>query len=133
VRTSATILLVEDEASLRDIATDLLEASGYTVVAAANGPDALALSRQYAADSIQLLLTDVMMPGMSGQEVARQIRLRWPEVAVLYMSGYSNEAVEKLGLLEPGTRLLAKPFSRRTLVRSVEEALARPTLGRDDP
>jgi PAS domain S-box-containing protein len=133
VRASATILLVEDEASLRDIATDLLEASGYTVVAAASGPEALAMSQQHAAGPIQLLLTDVMMPGMSGPEVARQIRIRWPEVAVLYMSGYSHEAVEKQGLLEPGTRLLAKPFSRSTLVRSVEEAMARPALGRDDP
>jgi PAS domain S-box-containing protein len=132
-RASATILLVEDEASLRGIATDLLEASGYTVVAAANGPEALALSQQHAAGPIQLLLTDVMMPGMSGPEVARQIRIRWPEVAVLYMSGYSHEAVEKQGLLGPGTRLLAKPFSRSTLVRSVEEALARPALEQGDP
>jgi CheY-like chemotaxis protein len=124
VRTPATILLVEDEASLRDIAKELLEASGYTVVAAANGAEALALSEHHATGPIQLLLTDVMMPGMSGPALARRIRVRRPSVAVLYMSGYSHEAVEKQGLLEPGTRLLAKPFSLNTLVRSVEESLA---------
>ena len=123
-RTPATILLVEDEASLRDIAKELLEASGYTVIAAASGPEALALAEDDARGSIQLLLTDVMMPGMSGPALARRIRERWPDVSVLYMSGYSPEAVEKEGLLDPGTRLLAKPFSLETLVRSVEEALA---------
>jgi CheY-like chemotaxis protein len=124
VRTPARILLVEDEASLRGIAKDLLEASGYTVVAAANGAEALALAEHHATGPIQLLLTDVVMPGMSGPALARQVRVRWPDVDVVYMSGYSYEAVEKEGLLEPGTRLLAKPFSLNTLVRSVEEALA---------
>jgi CheY-like chemotaxis protein len=65
-----------------------------------------------------------MMPGISGPALARQVRERWPGVKVLYMSGYSHEAVEKQGALEPGSRLLAKPFSLNTLVRSVEEALA---------
>jgi two-component system cell cycle sensor histidine kinase/response regulator CckA len=123
-RTPATILLVEDEASLRDIAKELLEASGYTVIAAANGAEALSLAEHHATGPIQLLLTDVMMPGMSGPTLAQRIRARRPDVDVLYMSGYSHEAVEKEGLLEPGTRLLAKPFSLSTLVRSVEEALA---------
>jgi len=123
-RTPATILLVEDEASLRDIAKELLEASGYTVVAAASGAEALALAEHPATGSIQLLLTDVVMPGMSGPTLAQKIRARWPGVNVLYMSGYSHEAVQKHGLLEGGTRILAKPFSRNTLVRSVEEALA---------
>jgi len=123
-RTPATILLVEDEASLRDIAKELLEASGYTVIAAANGAEALSLAEHHATRPIQLLITDVMMPGMSGPTLAQRIRVRRPDVDVLYMSGYSHEAVEKEGLLEPGTRLLAKPFSLSTLVRSVEEALA---------
>jgi PAS domain S-box-containing protein len=124
IRTPATILLVEDEDSLRDIAKELLEASGYAVVAAANGAEALALVERHAVGDIQLLLTDVVMPGISGPALARRIRERWPGVSVLYMSGYSDEAVRKQGLLDPGTRLLAKPFSRTTLVRSVEEALA---------
>jgi CheY-like chemotaxis protein len=124
VRTPATILLVEDEASLRDIAKELLEASGYTVVAAASGPEALALAEHPATGPIQLLLTDVVMPGMSGPALAQKIRARWPDVNVLYMSGYSHEAVQKHGLLEAGTRILAKPFSLNTLVRSVEETLA---------
>jgi two-component system cell cycle sensor histidine kinase/response regulator CckA len=124
VRRPATILLVEDEPSLREIAKELLETSGYTVIAAANGKEALALAEHHAAGPIHLLLTDVMMPGLSGPELARRARERWPDVDVLYMSGYSHEAVEKQGLLEPGTRLLAKPFSLNTLVRSVEEALA---------
>jgi CheY-like chemotaxis protein len=115
---------VEDEASLRDIAKDLLEASGYTVVAAASGAEALALAEHPATGPIQLLLTDVVMPGMSGPVLARKIRARWPDVNVLYMSGYSHEAVQKHGPLEAGTRILAKPFSLNTLVRSVEEALA---------
>jgi PAS domain S-box-containing protein len=124
VRTPATILLVEDEGSLREIAKELLEASGYTVVAAANGAEALAQAEHTGIASVRLLLTDVMMPGMSGPALAGQLRLRWPELDVLYMSGYSREAVEKQGLLEPGTRILAKPFSLSTLVRGVEEALA---------
>jgi two-component system cell cycle sensor histidine kinase/response regulator CckA len=127
VRTPATILLVEDEASLRDIAKELLEASGYTVIGAANGREALALAENHTTGPIRLLLTDVMMPGMSGPALARQVRARWPGVEVLYMSGYSHEAVEKQGLLEPATRLLAKPFSLSTLVRSVEETLGRGT------
>jgi CheY-like chemotaxis protein len=122
--TPATILLVEDEASLRDIAQELLEASGYTVLAAANGAEALAVAEQQTSDSIQLLLTDVVMPGMSGPALAQTIRARWPDVGVVFMSGYSQEAVQKHGLLEAGARLLAKPFSLNTLVRSVEEALA---------
>jgi CheY-like chemotaxis protein len=124
LRTPATILLVEDEESLRDIAMELLEASGYTVVAAASGAEALALVERRTPGAIQLLLTDVVMPGLSGPALAARIREHWPEVRVLYMSGYSDEAVRKQGLLEPGTRLLAKPFSRTTLVRGVEEALA---------
>jgi PAS domain S-box-containing protein len=124
VRTPATILLVEDEASLRDIAKELLEASGYTVVAAASGAEALALAEHRPTGAIQLLLTDVVMPGMSGPALAQSIRARWPAVNVLYMSGYSHDAVQKHGLLEAGTRILAKPFSLNTLVRSVEEALA---------
>jgi PAS domain S-box-containing protein len=124
VRTPATILLVEDEASLREIAKELLEGSGYAVIAAANAREALALAEQHATGPVHLLLTDVMMPGLSGPALARRIRERWPDVEVLYMSGYSAEAVETQGALEPGTRLLAKPFSLNTLVRSVEEALA---------
>jgi len=124
VRTPATILLVEDEASLREIAKELLEASGYVVIAAANGREALALAEPARSSPIDLLLTDVMMPGLSGPALARQVRERWPSAEVLYMSGYSREAVEKQGALEPGSRLLAKPFSLNTLVRSVEEALA---------
>jgi CheY-like chemotaxis protein len=124
LRTPATILLVEDEASLREIAKELLEASGYAVIAAADAREALALAEQHAAGTVHLLLTDVMMPGVSGPALAQRIRERWPDVEVLYMSGYSPEAVETQGALEPGTRLLAKPFSLNTLVRSVEEALA---------
>jgi CheY-like chemotaxis protein len=124
VRTPATILLVEDEVSLRDIARELLEASGYSVITAANGAEALAVAAERVAGPIDLLLTDVVMPGMSGPALARRIRALWPDVNVLYMSGYSHEAVEKQGLLEPGTRLLAKPFSLSTLVRGVEETLA---------
>jgi two-component system cell cycle sensor histidine kinase/response regulator CckA len=124
VHTPATILLVEDEASLREIAKELLEANGYAVIAAADAREALALAESTAAGPIHLLLTDVMMPGLSGPALARHIRERWPEVEVLYMSGYSHEAVEKQGALGPGSRLLAKPFSLNTLVRSVEEALA---------
>jgi CheY-like chemotaxis protein len=124
VPTEATILLVEDEASLREIAKELLEARGYAVIAAANGKEALALAERHTTSPIHLLLTDVMMPGLSGPALARRIRKRWPHVEVLYMSGYSHEAVDKQGALEPGTRLLAKPFSLNTLVRSVEEALA---------
>jgi len=117
-----TIVLVEDHAAIRDITQTILQQHGYTVLAAADGREALQHSAQHEGP-IHLLLTDVVMPGMSGRELAdRLVRLR-PEVRVLYMSGYPDDALSHHGVLEPGTALLLKPFAPHGLLQKVREVL----------
>ena len=116
------ILLVEDEDAVRALARRALEGAGYRVLAAANGAEALAL----AADQPVipgLLLTDLVMPGMSGRDVARQVTQRWPGLPVLYMSGYSDDVALRQDLDQP---LLQKPFDIDTLLRHVGQALDGP-------
>jgi PAS domain S-box-containing protein len=117
-----TILLVEDEDSLRELARELLESSGYRVLSAASGPEALAVAASYAAP-IRLLLTDVVMPGMSGQELADRLRPARPEMTVIYMSGYTEEAIAQRGKMGRDARLIRKPFSVDDLAQSVRDVL----------
>ncbi len=119
-RGTETILLVEDEDLVRKLASDVLRGRGYTVLAAASGPDALALA-EANAESICLVVTDVVMPGMSGPEMALQIAARGLEFPVLYMSGYA--ASDSGALLPEGAPLLLKPFSPDTLARRVRAAM----------
>jgi PAS domain S-box-containing protein len=119
---SGTILLVEDEEPLRAIAQELLELSGYKVLPAANGAEGLSLSVLHR-NGIDLLLADVVMPAMSGPELARNLQGRYPQLAVVYMSGYTDGAIAQHGVLEPGQRLITKPFSGEELTRVVAEAL----------
>jgi PAS domain S-box-containing protein len=119
---SETVLLVEDEATLRETTRELLEASGYAVLPAADAAQAMAISRQHAG-RIHLLLSDVVMPGTSGPELAKHVRFRRPEVAVLYMTGYTDAALAAHGLDGSGSELLVKPFSAEALTRKVREAL----------
>ena len=117
-----TVLLVEDEENVRQLARRILVEHGYTVLTARNGAEALHLSNEHK-DPIELMLTDVIMPLMSGPELARrQARLR-PEMKLLYMSGYTDEAIARHGLLESGTRLLQKPFTPALLLARVREVL----------
>jgi PAS domain S-box-containing protein len=117
------VLVVEDEPGLRELCASLLLRLGYRVVTAGNGPDALLLmhARRLAPD---LVLTDVIMPGMSGVELARRLRGDWPGLPVLYMSGYPDDAINPHGVLVPGTPFIQKPFSEQALALKVRELLA---------
>jgi two-component system cell cycle sensor histidine kinase/response regulator CckA len=117
-----TILVVEDEESLRDVAREVLESSGYRVLTASSGPEALSIMASHP-EPVRLLLTDVVMPGMSGPELAERLRPERPEMSVLYMSGYAEEVVARHGTMRKGARLLTKPFSVAALAQSVQQAL----------
>ena len=121
---SETVLLVEDETSLRDIVCQSLEASGYRVLSAASGAEALALNR--AESRVDLLITDVVMPGMGGRRVAEVIRATRPHLRVVYMSGYTDSSIVDHGLLEPGVTFVQKPFTTDTLLRKIREVLDAP-------
>jgi PAS domain S-box-containing protein len=118
-----TILLVEDESALRLVLKRALCGAGYAVLAAASGVDALAASAAHPGE-IALLLTDVLMPRMSGPALAAQLVVSRPETAVLYMSGYPDEATAQHGVLAAGTEFLGKPFSTAALLLRIEELLA---------
>jgi PAS domain S-box-containing protein len=117
-----TILLAEDDAVLRPLAKGLLEKLGYRVLDAADAVEALEAARQYT-EVIHLLLTDVVMPGASGRELARQLESHRPDVKVLYVSGYTDDAIVHHGMLEPGLNFLQKPFTPASLARKVREVL----------
>jgi two-component system, cell cycle sensor histidine kinase and response regulator CckA len=120
-----TVLLVEDLASVRAVARQVLERRGYKVLAAADGPGALRLANGYSGP-IHLLLTDVVMPQVSGRHLAdRLVGLR-PAIKVLYMSGHMDDAIVRHGVLESGTSFLQKPFTPDTLARKVREVLDSP-------
>jgi PAS domain S-box-containing protein len=118
-----TILLVEDDAAVRDLAVALLEDKGYVVLAAGTGAEALKIAAAHDG-SIHLLLTDVVMPGMSGREVAERLTKTRPATPVLFMSGYMDEAIGHHGPSLAGARILQKPFTAATLARRVRETLA---------
>jgi PAS domain S-box-containing protein len=120
-----TILLVEDEATLRELARLALEKQGYTLIEAADGAAAMQLSYAHLG-AIHLLLTDVIMPGMNGRELANQLTQRRPEIKVLYMSGYTENAIGHNGTLDAGITLLQKPFTLSALAAKVREVLDRP-------
>ncbi|MBI3895895.1 MAG: response regulator [Acidobacteria bacterium] len=119
-----TVLVVEDEGMLRELACEFLQSSGYAVLEAGNGPKAVEISRGYQGP-IHLLMTDAVMPGMSGRELAQRLHDDRPDLKVLYVSGYTDDAVLRNGLLEPGTAFLQKPFTRDSLSRKVREVLDR--------
>jgi CheY-like chemotaxis protein len=122
VRGTETILLVEDEAGVRSLSKLVLEANGYTLLEAGDGAQALALCQHYAGD-IHLLLTDVVMPGMSGRELRDRLAAQRPDMRVLFVSGYTDDAIVHHGALDAGTPFLQKPFSPDDLARKVREVL----------
>ena len=122
-RGTETVLLVEDEKGVRELAREYLEMSGYTVIAAENGHTALDLAALHAGP-IQLLMTDVVMPGISGRELAERVAKVRPGIKVLYMSGYTDQAVVHHGILEDDAVLLQKPFTLVTLASKLRELLA---------
>jgi two-component system cell cycle sensor histidine kinase/response regulator CckA len=118
----STILLVDDEDSLREVAKTILKGRGYTVLEAKDGNACLKIAQEYPGP-IHLLVTDMFMPGMSGREVADHLVTLRERTRVLYMSGYPNEAILSHCGLYPGNVFVHKPFSRETLLRKVSEAL----------
>jgi hypothetical protein len=107
---------------LRNLAKELLKASGYAVLDAENGKEALRIASSFGGP-IHLLLTDVIMPGIGGQQLAKQLTSLRPATRVLYMSGYSNDGIVQSGILESGAQLLEKPFTREILLRTVRQVL----------
>jgi CheY-like chemotaxis protein len=120
---SETILFVEDELSLRAVAARLLRAQGYRVLEATNGQEALRVTRGLSEQEIHLLLTDVVMPGMGGKELAKQLEAKRPDLKVLFISGYPGESISHRGVLHSGVAFLRKPFSPGQLARKIRELL----------
>jgi PAS domain S-box-containing protein len=121
-RGSETLLLVEDESALRTMASDVLRRLGYALLVAANGHDALSLLEKHDGD-VHLLVTDVVMPQMSGRQLAERVQLLHPQSRVLYMSGYADHAIVHHGVLQPGTAFLQKPFTPNALARMIRTVL----------
>jgi two-component system, cell cycle sensor histidine kinase and response regulator CckA len=124
-RGSATVMLVEDEEALRTLARNCLETYGYTVIEVADSRIAMTLAEQHSGP-IQLLLTDVIMPGLNGKDLAAHLTRRRPEMKVLYMSGYANDLIAQFDVLDPDTLLLEKPFTLQGLLTKVQQALHTP-------
>jgi PAS domain S-box-containing protein len=119
-----TICFVEDEESVRRLIRLVLETQGYTVIAAASGAEALAQAADHVGN-IDLLLTDVVMPGMNGRELVERFRRRWPLVHVLYMSGYTGDAVIRYGVETAADAFMQKPFTPLALARKIRQTLDR--------
>ncbi|MDD5209409.1 MAG: ATP-binding protein [Elusimicrobiales bacterium] len=124
-RAGATILLVEDEDSLRRLGERLLKMDGYAVTSAADGKSALEAAERHGRP-FDLLMTDVVMPGMSGQELARELASRNLAHRTLYTSGYTEDAIQKHGVLDPGIAFIYKPFTAEALFAKLREVLGGP-------
>ena len=120
-----TILLVEDEAAVRQLAVRILVSKGYRVVTAGNGSEALETCRLHGGE-ISLLITDVVMPGLSGPELAARVAGFRPGIRVIFISGYAGDAVSHHGIMEPGVSFVAKPFTAQILAAKVREVLDGP-------
>jgi nitrogen-specific signal transduction histidine kinase/CheY-like chemotaxis protein len=121
-RGAEIILIAEDAEPLLKLAKMFLESNGYRVITATNGDDAIRVAREYDGP-IDLLLSDVVMPGMNGRELAKHLAPLQPTMKVLYMSGYTDSAIADHGVLEAGTYLLRKPFTEEALTQKVREVL----------
>jgi len=117
-----TILLVEDDESVRDLTWRVLEGQGYTVLQAGNGQEAIQVAASHAG-RIHLMVTDLVMPGMSGKALAEQLSQVRPDIKVLFISGYTDELIAEYGILEPGVTLLQKPFRPVELAHKVRQVL----------
>jgi PAS domain S-box-containing protein len=121
-RGSETVLLVEDEDMVRNLATELLKENGYTVLEASGGEEAIRLCRNHK-EPIHLLITDVVMPKMSGKDVARRLQMVHPESRVLFMSGYTDEAIVHHGIVDSHIAFIQKPFSETALMQKIRDVL----------
>ena len=121
-RGSATVLLVEDEEILRNLAKSVLERQGYKVLNAKDAKEAFSLFMK-SRDNIDLLLTDLVMPGISGKQLADQLKPVLPSMRILYMSGYNEEVVDNHGILTEGVNFIRKPFGCDDLARKVHDVI----------
>jgi CheY-like chemotaxis protein len=119
---SETILLVEDEPAILDVAGTMLKNLGYTLLAAESPLDAVKLAAEHK-DGIHLLMTDVVMPEMNGRDLAKQLKNDNPELKVLFMSGYTANVIAHHGVLEKGVHFIQKPFTNRDLAFSIRSIL----------
>jgi len=118
-----TVLLVEDDKALLKIGERILKNMGYTILAANTPEEALTLAEKHA-DAIRLLLTDLIMPGMNGHELAAQLKRRNPNLTCVFMSGYPSEIIAHQGVLENEIHFIQKPFSKQNLAAIMQKALA---------
>jgi len=119
---SETVLLVEDEESVRQLVRESLESKGYKILEADNGEAALKIVSDYSG-KIEMLITDVVMPGMSGRDLSAKLCASYPQTKVLYLSGYTEDAIVHDGVVDPDTAFLQKPFTLQMLARKVREVL----------
>jgi len=117
-----TILVVEDEAAVRTMAISMLKRLGYRVIEAANGKEAIEVARSHP-ERLDLVLSDIVMPEMGGEELAKWMRTAFPQTKILFTSGYPNHAFENPDTLGPGTAFIPKPFVLQTLARQVRAIL----------
>jgi signal transduction histidine kinase/CheY-like chemotaxis protein len=124
-RGTETVLLAEDENDVRELAREFLEAAGYTVIEARNGQEALKLAAE-RKEEIDLLVSDLVMPGMTGQQLAALLQQQDPALRVIFMSGYSEHAAAEAAQAGSSVRILTKPFNRMALLRTIREVLSAP-------
>jgi CheY-like chemotaxis protein len=122
-RGTETLLVVEDEPSVRRLARGVLKAQGYEVLSAANGQDALHAVRDHKGVPIRLAITDVIMPRMGGKVMAEWLQTTYPDLKILFTSGYTDDAIIQQGVFEPGVAFLPKPYTPALLVHKVRELL----------
>jgi CheY-like chemotaxis protein len=126
---SETLLIVEDEASLLTLARTVLEKRGYKVLSASNGCEGLRVAREHKETPIALVVTDVIMPLMGGKVMADELAIDHPLLKILFMSGYTDDAIAHHGVLNSGVQLLSKPYTPEALARKVRECLDAPAKG----
>jgi CheY-like chemotaxis protein len=122
LRGTETVLVLEDQMDVRGVIEKTLSRYGYTVIAAADGPEAIAIAAEHLRP-IDLLLTDVILPGASGRDIATQVVATHPSLRVLYMSGYTDDVIVQHGILKPGLAFVQKPFTGDALARRIREVL----------
>jgi DNA-binding response OmpR family regulator len=121
-RGTETVLLVEDEEGVRKLVRGILARQGYRVLEATSGEEALDMVRDYSG-KIDMLLSDVVLVGMSGRELSERLRIQMPSLRVIYMSGYTDDAIVRHGVLTESAEFLQKPFSSDSLLRKVRAVL----------
>jgi two-component system cell cycle sensor histidine kinase/response regulator CckA len=116
------VLVVEDEQEVRRLTRTILESYGYQVIEAANGEEALGVEKEHPGE-IDVLLTDVILPGMNGKVLSEHLRVRFPKLKVIFMSGYPDEVISPRGIVGPDVAYLPKPFSAESLAAKVRGVL----------